>query len=156
MKLFNLLFAATFLVLASCNNNKNKAAVNPDQPKTEVKKEAATDTHEHEEDKGPVTLDNGKKWKANPETLTGINKMIQLTQDGLANKMSAATLKGSLETEFQTIFDKCTMTGEAHNQLHHFLIPLKGLLEKINTNAENTIVLTEMKTYLDTFKNYFD
>ncbi|MBK8711125.1 MAG: hypothetical protein IPL97_04430 [Niastella sp.] len=156
MKLFNLLIAASFIILASCNNNNSKEPIQQDHQKTEIKSEEASDAHEHDEKTESLKLDDGKKWKANPETLTGINNMINLVQDGLANKMSAATLKGSLQSEFKTIFDKCTMTGEAHEQLHHFLVPLKGLLEKINTNAENTAVLTEIKTYLDTFKNYFE
>ena len=58
----------------------------------------------------------------------------------------------SLKAEFEMIFKKCTMTGEAHEQLHNYLIPLKTKIENLSVKIsdENT---EELKKYL---KDYFD
>ena len=77
-------------------------------------------------------------------------------QDGIDGKKELATLHEPLQLEFKTIFEKCTMKGESHDQLHNFLLPLKDELAKFKEviiNAEN---LKEMKEYLLTFKNYFE
>ena len=57
---------------------------------------------------------------------------------------------------FKTIFNKCTMKSESHNQLHNFLIPIKGQLEKLKAGSKDAEILKEMQEYLLTFKNYFE
>jgi len=57
--------------------------------------------------------------------------------------------------EFTGIFQKCTMKGESHNQLHNFLLPLKEMLEKLEEHSEKQD-LEEIKSYLHTYKNYFE
>ena len=109
-----------------------------------------------EEAVGKVQLDNGKKWKANAETITGINHMSSLVQNGIDRKIEAVKLYDSLKVEFKTIFDKCTMTGESHNQLHNYLIPIKGQLEKLKAGNNDAEILKEMQEYLLIFKNYFE
>jgi hypothetical protein len=59
-------------------------------------------------------------------------------------------LKDSLQVEFKTIFQKCTMKGEAHDQLHNFLIPVKKELDQLS--VEN---IDELTKYLKTYSNYF-
>ena len=48
------------------------------------------------------------------------------------------------------------MTGESHNQLHNFLLPLKGQLDKLKTAGSEMETLEEMLEHLSTFKNYFE
>jgi hypothetical protein len=106
--------------------------------------------HQHD-DATPVKLNNGERWEANKETTEGINNMISLIttfQDQQSEDY--AMLKGNLQVEFQTIFQKCTMKGEAHDQLHNFLIPVKKELDELS--AEN---LNELNGYLKTYSNFF-
>ncbi len=153
MKKFKFLLPVALLVLIACNNQKEEKEVNHvNHQKAEMK----DDKDEHEETVGKVQLDNGKKWKANAETITGINIMSSLVQNGIARKIEAVKLYDSLQVEFKTIFDKCTMTGESHNQLHNFLIPIKGQLEKLKAGSKDAETLKEMQEYLLTFKNYFE
>ena len=68
------------------------------------------------------------------------------------------TLKDNLETEFTILFQKCTMKGESHKQLHNYLKPMlsifKGLeSEDIKVREENFNVL---KMHLGSYKNYFE
>ena len=110
-------------------------------------KEAATNT---------VQLDNGKKWKANPETITGIRNMRRLTDAGIAGTLQQQPLVDSLQQELKTIFDKCTMKGEAHEQLHQYLVPLKNRLDILKTGAKREETLLDIRAYLETFDNYFE
>lgn len=100
-----------------------------------------------------VTLDNGKLWVANPETTEGIKNMQKIIAER-KQEATGAVLKEALENEFQMIFEKCTMTGEAHNQLHNYLVPLKMKLNQLDgTNDEQ--VISEINAYLKEYSNYF-
>jgi hypothetical protein len=157
MKKFKLLLPVVLLVLVACNNQESKKEENHDNhQKAEMKDEQKSNKEVHEETAGKVQLDNGKKWKANPETITGINNMSRLVQNGITGKVEVAKLYDSLQVEFKAIFDKCTMTGESHNQLHIYLLPLKGRLDKLKAGNSGMEILEELQVHLLTFKNYFE
>jgi len=154
-KLFYLLPVALVLLVA-CNNSTDKETDHKGHESNEMTKVATESNHQYEEEQNTVELDGGKKWKANPETITGINNMLGLVQDGIAGKAALSALYKPLQLEFKTIFDKCTMTGQSHNQLHNYLLPLKEHLEKFKEGNVSTESLKEMQQYLLTFKNYFE
>ena len=157
MKKFKFLLPVVLLVLIACNSQKEEKEVNHENhQKAEMKDEQKDNKEEHEETAGKVQLDNGRKWKANAETITGINNMLAIVQNGIVGKTDPAKLHDTLQVEFKTIFDKCTMTGESHNQLHNYLIPLKGKLDKLKAGSKEAETLKEMQEYLSTFKNYFE
>jgi hypothetical protein len=103
----------------------------------------------------PVQLDNGKKWIANTETTEGVKNMLVLVEAQLANPTAdISVLRESMMAEFSGIFQKCTMKGESHEQLHNFLLPLKEKLEKLKEGEAQDV--EEIKSYLSTYKNYFE
>lgn len=123
-----------------------------------TQKEKQTDLHQHEQseahaepDFAPVQLDNGEKWIANQETTDGVNNLLRLLDNPTSNIQS---LKESMTAEVSDIFKKCTMKGESHEQLHNFLLPLKEKIEKLQ--GGNVQDLEEIKSYLNTYKNYFE
>lgn len=71
-----------------------------------------------------VSLNNGQRWKANPETTTGIAHMVDILGAYDPSGGDPKALKDTLETEFGLIFERCTMSGEAHVQLHNYLLPI--------------------------------
>lgn len=118
-------------------------------------KEKTTETHNHHGQAG-VELDGGKKWLANAETTQGIQSMIVLTDGYLANPSPDLNpLKENLMSELTGIFQKCTMKGESHDQLHNYLLPLKEKLETLNSSGDVQTV-EDIKLYLETYKNYFE
>ena len=147
-----LLMLVSVLFMGACNNESGEK----DHNKTELNKEQSENDHQHEGEQEKVLLDNGKKWKANAETISGISNMTALVQNGIMGKMEGVMLHDTLQIAFKTIFDKCTMTGESHNQLHNFLLPLKGQLDKLKTGSSEMEILEEMLEHLSTFKNYFE
>lgn len=82
-----------------------------------------------------ITLDGDNLWKANTATTTGVENMRKIltnfkhTEDVAAFK----DLHKTLEDEIVTIFTKCNMKGEGHDQLHNFLLPLHENLEPLKS-----------------------
>ena len=106
--------------LNSCKNQAKEPSKNLETKKTEIKKE--TSHHENS-----LSLNEGKRWIANKETTEGVQNMIELMNKVVDKNTIEAygKLTENLKLEFAAIFQKCTMKGEAHNQLHNFLIPIK-------------------------------
>jgi hypothetical protein len=116
--------------------------------------------HEHAEEATPdalpkVTLDSlGQRWIANPETTSGIATMVATLQAFDPAKGDASALKAALEEEFGLIFERCTMTGEAHNQLHNYLIPIHHALREFDGN--NAHQREALAAHLATYATYFN
>lgn len=107
-----------------------------------------------------VSLNNGKKWKANEATTTGINNMLEIIDQYENSRIEHQTaISDSLSLEFKTIFQKCTMKGEAHNQLHNYLLPIHKQLENLNkgdSQDEFNSRLKAIKIQLSTYNNFFE
>ena len=144
LKLISMLIALT--LLASCNHNTTK------------------EQHGHHHDihkaDDKLSLNHGKKWSANPETTNGIDNMKELINNfsGPETPQAYIELKEKLESEFHLIFKNCTMTGEAHNQLHHYLMPVKDKISRLES-PEIKIQkesLYKLKEHLAEYSNYFE
>lgn len=107
-----------------------------------------------------VSLDNTKLWKANLETTEGIKIMQSIMRSFSEEEkvVAYASLKGELETEFTNIFQKCTMKGEAHNQLHNYLKPMIGIFEGLESSDLKTCKTNfkTMENHLAAYPNYFE
>jgi hypothetical protein len=97
---------------------------------------------------------------ANKETTTRVNNMIGLMRVFSEKEEVAAygQLTKDLKAEFSMIFKKCTMTGESHNQLHHFLVPIKELFKNLSSSKLSTCKesYAKLQTHLNGYKTYFD
>jgi hypothetical protein len=108
-----------------------------------------------------VTLENETLWKANEYTSIGMNNMIKLMQDLAINKANSKdfdVLTENLKNEFTLIFQKCTMKGEAHNQLHNFLIPINNEFENLGSGDLETAKVSydRLLKHLKTYSLYFE
>ena len=106
-----------------------------------------------------VRLDNGQKWIANKETTEGINNMMVLV-NALPAQPSVDdyhSLKSKLDEEFDAIIRKCTMEGEAHNQLHEYLMPLREIIERLGSNSTEKLKVAsdDLGQYLKDYNKYF-
>lgn len=177
MKKYILAFSAFILVLfSSCrqvvqNNTDSEQETTKEvaHSNTEPKK-ASTDIEEGEHrnrytgDDGfttgiNVNLDEGGKWVANRETSTGVAKMLGIINDFTPNPTMEdyKAIYTKLSTEYQSIIQKCTMTGSGLKELQNYLLPLK---EKINTLSVGDIdacnkVLPDIKDYLLKYSHFF-
>lgn len=101
-----------------------------------------------------VSSNNGMLWNSNAETTQGIKNMQALLDNYSSETGNSEKLISDLKEEFAMIFKKCTMTGEAHDQLHNYLIPLKTKIQ--NLSAGITVEKTDdIKKYLKDYFSYF-
>ncbi len=107
-----------------------------------------------------VVLNNTKLWEANVETTEGIKKMQKMLHNFSEenNVTEYALLKNNLEAEFTNIFQKCTMKGEAHEQLHNYLKPMIGIFEGLESSDLKTCKANFkiMENHLAGYANYFE
>ena len=133
---------ATFLMLVSCSD-----------PSTDAKKEI-----EVAEVEKPATLEvqlnNGERWVANQATLDGIKNLSDMVNQFDPSVQNYETLQANLRDEFGLIFKNCTMKGEAHEQLHNYLLPLMQLFGKL-TLEDREDSLADIKKHLTLFDTYF-
>lgn len=151
-KTTQLILAVTILIFTiSCKNTTDKKSVQEQPQQTE---------EQHHNEVEELKLNNGNLWEANTETTVGINAMLQLMDNFSEdeNPEAYATLKQNLETEFKTIVQKCTMTGEAHDQLHVFIVPMKDLFNGLTaSDIENSKThFNKLNTHLKMYKNFFE
>lgn len=142
MKLKIILLISVIALFISCNSNK-KETIDVSSIKIEG-----------------VSLDNTKLWKANIETTEGIKVMQNIMRSFSEEETVTAytLLKGELETEFTNIFQKCTMKGEAHEQLHNYLKPMIGIFEGLESSDLKTCKTNfkTMENHLAGYANYFE
>lgn len=146
----------TLLTLfVSCKQNTEKETLPEVVPQEESIKEPTEESHESID--GVVSLNDGEIWLANPETTTGIENMKK-RMDSFTEKENLeayVTLKEGLEADFTELFQKCTMKGEAHNQLHNYLFPFIDLFDGL----ESADLETCKKSFIDLnirLGEYFD
>lgn len=163
-KSIKLILGIAVLVFAvSCDIKTGKihshsGAQQTDEPQQEQSETPKINEHEQAGNEG-LQLDNGKLWEANLETTAGIDNMKLLIKSFTEreNMEAYAKVKQNLEKEFGTIIAKCTMTAEAHNQLHKYLIPMKDLFDGLAASDLETrkTSLNKINTHLEAYAKYF-
>ncbi len=104
-----------------------------------------------------LTLNNGAKWEANKETTIGMDNMLKLITQINIDEVDTKALAEKLDAEFKYIVKKCTMTGESHDQLHYYILPLKDKIDRLK-NANNTkkeVMLEDIIAHVKMYKIYF-
>ena len=161
MKKALLISGVALTLLFACQNKSHQA----DDHNTETLPNAAQQdslAKNHEklaEHPVVVELNNGQKWAANKETTEGIKAMGNLVAafPKEPSNEDYSSLKASLGKEFDTILQKCTMTGEAHNQLHNYLLPMKEMIEKLGSSSadQQKDALNMLKLHIKEYDVYF-
>lgn len=106
-----------------------------------------------------LILNNGEKWEVNASMKSVIDQ-IGLT----TNEFSGITvqdhvdLSDSLSILISELTMNCNMKGQAHDELHKWLLPFIDLnkqLKKIDQLNKGKELTTELKHELTIFNNYF-
>ena len=160
MKNVLILLMAVLYILTGCQSEQNG-----DHKKTDAvhqgEQEQHHDHHEAEEAGQQLRLNDGQKWKANPETTTGIRQMQQTISNFVAeNPDSDAEALGLLAADLKTIFNEiiqqCTMKGEPHDQLHLYLMPLLSQIKGFEEGGKTFDDVAELQAYLKEYFEYFE
>ena len=107
-------------------------------------------------------LNSGKKWQADEATTENISQMQQTLnryQPGAENKPEAFQQLGrELRADLNKTFRDCTMTGQAHEVLHQFLIPIEQNIEVLEANDPEAALAAQLRIeeQLSNYADYFE
>ncbi len=142
---------ATTLLFISCSDDKAKADSHDDHDQHQT-----AETHTS----GPdgLVLNNGQKWEMDEHTRNSFSNMANsfLEVDPAALEDQELKQSGAeLQNELDVLIKGCTMTGEAHNQLH---IYLTGYIPAVQELSEKGTVeaAEKVKHYLDIYDDYLE
>lgn len=142
------------LFLFSCNNeannNENTDVIVDSVQVTEVIKETPHDL---------VLVDN-EKWKIDEGMRVSIDSIdIRMSDfEGTALEDYAA-LSVDLAHHTKTVISSCTMKGQAHDELHKWLLPfidLRKELDTITSVSAGEKIAMELQKELSIFNLYFE
>lgn len=90
----------------------------------------AEDEHQHDENEA-IVLDNGNKWVVVPEMkafITNIeNGVVEFSKKENATFEDHKSLSKLIDKNLEDLTSNCTMTGQAHDELHKWLLPFLDL-----------------------------
>lgn len=118
----------------------------------------AGDTHAGGHHRGGSANVPTGRWKANRETVEGVRAMQALVARAQADELTTLEAAAELRMAWSGIFERCTMTGPAHEALHGFLVPLGGMLGELEQTSDRDgaqAVLQRLSAQLATFERDF-
>ncbi len=145
------LIATTFLV----NCSEDQAKANEHEADTHA---SHNESMTHETGMDGMVLNNGKKWELDDHTRKSFARMAgsflevdHLSLEGAGLKQTGA----DLQEELDVLIKGCTMTGEAHNQLHVYLT---GYIPAVQALAESGDLeaAKKVKHYLEIYDDYLE
>ena len=154
---FRLLVALSFLFAVTCCNNDKHDETGHDHEQHEQDAHAG---HDHGDAEDELGLNDGKKWEMNAEMLTIVRSMEKDVNEFSSTKLEDLQAFGSkLDGQVNALTSSCTMEGQAHDELHKWLLPyihdIKHLKES-TTDAEGKESLDDLKESFVVFNQYFE
>lgn len=144
----------TIVAITSCNNQEPKS--------TEKQEQNITEAESPKEEHAPIDieLNNGKKWKVNPEMMLHVRNSEGLVDSYInAPKKDHEALAKELNTTVGLLTKSCTMQGKSHDELHKWLHPYMGLIKDLG-NAQNPEeadqIVTTIQASFVVFNQYFE
>ena len=149
MNSFKIVLLCLSILTVGCKNNSDGKI------ETEVSSVAQEHAHGDEE----IQLNQGQKWKVDAEMLSIIRAM----------ENDVASFKGSELAEYNSLSEKlkknidlltsnCTMKGQAHDELHKWLLPyidLVNAFSEAKSGADSEKLFQDVKNSFVTFNQYF-
>lgn len=100
-----------------------------------------------------ITLNDGQKWQVNREMALHFEAMeadIAKFQTG----DDLAELQSRLKTNISDLTTKCTMKGQAHDELHKWLVPFIDEVNAMQTDNP-TGAIEKLRGQFDNYHLYF-
>lgn len=142
------LLAISIIALNACTNadQKNNTEHNEDQHTNEDM------NHQHEDSSEVIVLNNGEKWKVDENMLVFIMGMRKDIEGFTGTKQEEyKLLADKLQINVDKLTSNCTMTGQAHDELHKWLLPYIDMVKAL-LDSEN---IEESEEHFEAIKNSF-
>jgi len=146
-------------LLFNCGGNESTTNTEDVTSEDTVVTEAIIETTTESTPHDLVMIDN-QKWT--------IDEGMKLSIDSIEMRMSRfraqtledyAFLSDDLEHHTKSIISNCTMKGQAHDELHKWLLPfidLRKSMDSIEQVSEGDAIAEEIKSELTIFDTYFE
>ena len=137
--------ASLVILLSSCNNTA----------KTETPTTIVTEEHDHSEHEA-VQLNDGQKWKIDQNMMLHIREMEKAVGSFDKNKPeNNQVLADDLKKNLDLLTANCTMKGQAHDELHKWLLPFIDLADAFSKD-KSPEQFAEIQNSFITFNTYFE
>ncbi|MDX1774609.1 hypothetical protein [Oceanihabitans sediminis] len=107
-----------------------------------------------------LMLNKGKKWRVNPETQGGVEKMQSIiTAFKKEPSKNYIALGKKLSRQTSYIIQNCNMVGPSHDQLHVVLVPMLdaiGNLKEAENSAKGAKALLKLEGLIQDYFNHFE
>jgi len=117
------------------------------------------DTEEHDHSNEEIVLNNGQKWKVDDSMIVHIRNMEKDVNSFEAKSFDDyVVLAEKIAVNLDLLTSNCTMTGQAHDELHKWLLPFIDLSDEFSASKteEAAAIYQEIKTSFITFNTYFE
>lgn len=150
-----IVISIAILSVEACNQN-TESDTSSEQV---IVKDSIVSEHEHSHNEA-ILLDNGKKWKVVESMLVFIRNM-----ENAVNEFESTAVKDypalakTIDKNIEDLTSNCTMTGQAHDELHKWLVPFIELSEdfdKAKDVSEQERIYKEFKAKFEVFNTYFE
>lgn len=142
----NSIFALATCLFISCNS----------QPGTQNSEKE----HGSVQNESKLELNNGSKWKINPEMKPHLDSSSKLLDDYVRlGSKDYTRLASEMSKQNDALISSCTMQGPDHDALHKWLHPHMELIKELsNADDERKAdeVVTNLKESLNQFYQYFE
>lgn len=123
-----------------------------------------SDTHKHDQDdtklEASLSLNNGSRWKVNETMMPFVTKMEKdIYGINPESVEDAKLLAETLQQRIDSLTSNCTMDGQAHEELHKWLLPhieLVKALSEANSLEASATIQEDLKQSMKTFEQYFE
>lgn len=152
-KILILLLTSVFIFGCSSNTSNNEEKEN--EP-SETVVEPTEEEHHHDGHEA-IVLDNGNKWKVVESMLIYIRNMEEAVNNFEGEDYPALAI--TIDENVRALTENCTMEGQAHDELHKWLVPFIGLSEEFDVatdKAEQERIYNEFKEAFVEFNKYFE
>ena len=127
-------------------------AENTEETKLEETVIETTVEENHHDEHEAIVLNNGEKWKIVESMLVYIRNMEQAINNFEGSQSADYTaLAKTIDENLIELTSSCTMEGQAHDELHKWLVPFIGLSEEFDVATE----LSEQERIYNDFKETF-
>jgi len=149
MKTKSILALVLGITLFACNNSSNEKASN-------FKAETTTNEETHSHNKiEPIVLNDGEKWVVVPEMMLFIrdmeNGVIEFSAKENPSSDEYQELAVLIDQNIRDLTSNCTMEGQAHDELHKWLVPFIELSVQFDAATD----LEEQKDIYEKFNQSY-
>ncbi len=114
-------------------------------------------SNSHKDHHGSISLNEGEKWIVDSAMIVHIRNIEQDILDYKQKDSNQySTLAAKLQNHLDLLTSNCTMKGQAHDELHKWLVPFMQLVDDLlHAETDEASTFKDIEDSIATFNTYF-